>query len=140
KITTYRCLAEQVLNKIRLFLPNMGSEWTWSVPLPGGDVPGGSYEHLLDDLTRAYPALDTGLVSRMARRHGTRSFDILGDAKKTSDLGADFGAGLCAREVDFVMKKEWAREAEDVLWRRTKCGLHMDQAGRDAVAEYVAAH
>jgi glycerol-3-phosphate dehydrogenase len=138
KITTYRSLAEHVMDKIRRFFPAMGQAWTWSAPLPGGDIPGASFTHLIDDLARAYPLLDRSFLAAVARRHGTRTYRVLGDAKQPSDLGADFGAGLAAREVDYLMAEEWARTAEDILWRRTKCGLHMDDAGRQAVAGYMA--
>ncbi len=65
------------------------------------------------------------LLRGLARRHGTRALHILGDARTLADLGRDFGAGLTAREIDYLIAEEWARTAEDVLWRRTKCGLPM---------------
>ncbi|MDX9862744.1 MAG: glycerol-3-phosphate dehydrogenase [Rhodospirillales bacterium] len=138
KITTYRSLAEHVMDKIRRFFPAMGEAWTWSAPLPGGDIPGASFTHLTDDLARAYPHLDPALLGAVARRHGTRTYRILGDAKQASDLGVDFGAALTAREIDYLMAEEWARAPDDVLWRRTKCGLHMTETGRQAVAGYMA--
>jgi glycerol-3-phosphate dehydrogenase len=138
KITTYRSLAENVMEKIRRFFPAMGQAWTWSAPLPGGDIPGASFTHLLDDLGKAYPRLETSFLTAVARRHGTRAYRLLGDAKEAADLGADFGAALTAREIDYLGTEEWARTPEDVLWRRTKCGLHMDEAGRQAVAGYMA--
>lgn len=138
KITTYRSLAENVMDKIRRFFPAMGQAWTWSAPLPGGDIPGASFTHLIDDLARTYPRLERSFLTAVARRHGTRTYRVLGDAKEASDLGADFGAALTAREIDYLGTEEWARKPEDVLWRRTKCGLHMDEAGRQAVAGYMA--
>jgi len=138
KITTYRCLAEQVMYKIQRFFPKLAPDWTWSAPLPGGDMPGSSFDHLLAQLARRYPKLDSSFLYRLARRHGTRCHSLLGDAKTADDLGPYFGAGLYAREIDFLAHREWARSPEDVLWRRTKCGLHLDQARRDAVADYFA--
>lgn len=138
KITTYRSLAENVMEKIRRFFPAMGPAWTWSAPLPGGDIPGASFTHLIDDLARTYPRLERSFLTAVARRHGTRIYRILGDAKEASDLGADFGAALTAREIDYLGTEEWARTPEDVLWRRTKCGLHMDEAGRQVVAGYMS--
>jgi glycerol-3-phosphate dehydrogenase len=88
------------------------------------------------ELCRRFPALSAELLRGISRRHGTRTLRILGDARGMADLGQDFGAGLTAREVDYLMAEEWARDAEDVLWRRTKCGLPMTQAQRDAVAAY----
>ena len=139
KLTTYRSLAEQVMDKIRRFFPHMGPPWTWSAPLPGGDVPGASFGHLLSDLERAYPNLTSEFLLRLARRHGTRTYDVLGDTKDENDMGRDFGANLFAREVEFLAEHEWAVTPKDVLWRRTKCGLHMDDTARAAVADYMAA-
>lgn len=138
KITTYRCLAEQVMEKLRRFLPDIGPPWTWAAALPGGDLPGASFDHLVADLRQAYPGLSTDFLSRLGHRHGTRSFSVLGDAKKPDDLGGDFGAGLCEREIDFLVRNEWATTAEDVLWRRTKCGLHLTAAERALVTDHVS--
>lgn len=137
KITTYRRLAEAVLEKLWRFLPRMGPSWTWSAPLPGGDMPGGSFDHLLADLAAAYPELEPAYLRALARRHGTRSYKVLGDARKVGDLGTAYGAGLFGREVDYLVREEWARGAEDILWRRTKCGLHMTPAKREAIATYM---
>ena len=63
---------------------------------------------------------------------------MLGDARTVADLGTDFGAGLSEREEDYLLENEWARTAEDVLWRRTKCGLHMSAGQRDAFERYMA--
>jgi len=71
------------------------------------------------------------------RRHGTLATEVLGEARSASDLGEDFGAGLCERELVYLQQREWARSAEDVLWRRTKCGLPMSEAQRARVAERV---
>lgn len=139
KITTYRRLAEHAMEKLQRFFPGMGPDWTWSAPLPGGDVPGASFEHLLADLARDYPALDGDYLRRLARRHGTSAYAVLGDARQPDDLGDDFGAGLTAREIDYLRAEEWARAPDDVLWRRTKCGLHMDDDSRRAVADYMSA-
>ena len=72
-------------------------------------------------------------------RHGTRALAILGEATSAADLGADFGAGLTAREVDYLVREEWARTADDVLWRRTKCGLQMSEAQRARLADFMEA-
>ena len=138
KITTYRRLAEQVMSKILRFFPSMGPSWTWSAPLPGGDLPGASFDHLVDDLSRAYADIAPDFLRRMARRHGTVSFSILGDAKKPEDLGRNFGAGLSEREIEHLVQNEWAVTAEDILWRRTKTGLHMTAEEREAVEDYIS--
>ena len=138
KITVYRRLAEHALEKLRPFLPAMEAPWTASAPLPGGDMPRGDFDSLVDTLGAAYPGLERGWLRSLARRHGTLCTDILGDAVSEPDLGTHFGAGLYAREVDHLVGNEWALTAEDILWRRTKRGLHMNESGQRAVAEYVA--
>jgi glycerol-3-phosphate dehydrogenase len=126
KITTYRRLAEQALEKLAPFFPEMGSPWTEDAPLPGGDVTGGDMEALVADLAASYSGLDPAYLKALARRHGTLAQVVLGDARADDDLGVDFGAGLRACEVDYLCANEWALTADDILWRRTKCGLHMN--------------
>jgi glycerol-3-phosphate dehydrogenase len=138
KITTYRKLAESALAELAPFFPGMKSGWTRDAPLPGGDIPTRDRNALFAGLCRRYPELPADLLRGLARRHGTRALHILGDAKRMAELGQDFGAGLTAREIDYLMAEEWARSAEDVLWRRTKCGLPMTPAQRDAVAAYCS--
>jgi glycerol-3-phosphate dehydrogenase len=137
KITTYRKLAEHALRDLAPFYPGMKGEWTAGAALPGGDLPGGDRVAWEAELRRKYPKIDPGVVHGIARRHGSRANIVLGDARSTADLGRDFGAGLTEREVDYLVREEWARSADDVLWRRTKCGLPMTQAQRDAVAGYM---
>jgi len=137
KITTYRRLAEAVLAKLKPFLPRMKSDWTRGEPLPGGDMPKGglsAYERSLSSLYRWLPA---NLGSALVRRHGTRITHVLGEARSVDALGRHFGDTLYAAEVDYLVAQEWARTADDVLWRRTKCGLHLDPSQRDAVAHYL---
>jgi D-erythritol 1-phosphate dehydrogenase len=138
KITTYRKLAEAALAHLAPFFPAMKPPWTRAAPLPGGDLPGRDRNALFAALCGRYSQLPADLLLGFARRHGTRSRLILGDAVTMSDLGQDFGAGLTSREVDYLMAQEWAHDADDVLWRRTKCGLPMTAAQRDAVAAYCA--
>jgi glycerol-3-phosphate dehydrogenase len=136
KITTYRKLAEAALAVLAPFFPGMKSGWTREAPLPGGDLPNRDRNALFALLCRQYPELPAELLRGLARRHGSRALRILGEAKTMADLGQDFGAGLTAREIDYLMTEEWARSADDVLWRRTKCGLPMTPVQRNAVAAY----
>ena len=138
KITTYRKLAEAALNELAPYFPAMKPAWTRAVPLPGGDLPNRDRGEWLARLARDYPQLPEALLRGLASRHGTRAARILGNARVMFDLGQDFGANLTAREVDYLLAEEWATTAEDVLWRRTKCGLPMSNAQRQAVTEYVA--
>ncbi len=137
KITTYRKLAEHALDKLRRFFPVMGGDWTAFKPLPGGDLPRG-FPAFVDSLAVDHPALDAAWLTCLARRHGSRARAVLDGVDKPEDLGRDFGGGLFEREVAFLIDNEWAETADDVLWRRTKCGLHMTAAERDAFAAYLA--
>jgi glycerol-3-phosphate dehydrogenase len=138
KLTTYRRLAEHALAELRRFFPRMGPSWTLNRPLPGGDLPPGGLAGWIDELGRRYPALPRPLLHGLAHRHGALATAIVGDAKVLADLGEDFGEGLTAAEIDYLVREEWARTGDDVLWRRTKCGLAMPEADRERVAAYVA--
>ena len=105
--------------------------------MPGGDL-GRPFDAFVSELARDYPALDLVWLRQLARRHGSRAKLLLGATKTRAELGQDFGAGLYAIEIDWLRREEWAVEAEDVLWRRTKCGLHMSEAQRAAVADWMA--
>jgi glycerol-3-phosphate dehydrogenase len=137
KITTYRKLAEHALDALKPFLPPMQPRWTERAVLPGGDLPAGGLPAWITELVRCFPALPADLLRGLARRHGTRARAILGAAKKSADLGEDFGHGLTAAEIDYLVREEWARSGGDVLWRRTKCGLGMTDKERKRVAAYV---
>ena len=137
KITTYRRLAESVLDKLRPSFPGMTAPWTSGEPLPGGDMPGADFDAYRDALAREYPGFSRDYLHALARRHGVNVKQILGTSANEAALGTFFGSTLYAREVDYLVAREWATTADDVLWRRTKCGLHMDAAAREAVAAYV---
>jgi glycerol-3-phosphate dehydrogenase len=138
KITTYRKLAEHALDELTAFLPPMQPPWTERAVLPGGDLPAGGMAAWIAELGRRYPALPADLLRALARRHGTRALAILGTAKKPADLGEDFGHGLTAAEIDYLVREEWASNGDDVLWRRTKCGIGMTDRERQRVAAHVA--
>ena len=137
KITTYRRLAEAALAELKGFFPQMKGEWTREKPLPGGDMPRGNLAAYERELAARYPGLSAEYRAALVRRHGTRAPLLLGQAKTAADLGAHFGHTLYAAEIDYLVAVEWARGAEDVLWRRTKCGLHLSAAQREAVAAYL---
>jgi glycerol-3-phosphate dehydrogenase len=90
---------------------------------------------LFADLARDYPGIGHDISRGIFRRHGTLARAVLGDAKTPADLGRDFGGGLRAREVAYLKANEWAHAPEDILWRRTKCGLAMTEAERRTFAE-----
>ncbi|MEO9903453.1 glycerol-3-phosphate dehydrogenase [Nisaea sp.] len=137
KLTTYRRLANSVMKKIEAALGSKGPEWSGSEPLPGGDFPVQDFAARLQDLKQKYPFLDDGTALRIERQYGTLTEVILGDAKTLSDLGRDFGGGLMEAEVRYLMNREWAVTAEDILWRRSKLGLRLSKDQADALEVYM---
>ena len=125
KITTYRKLSEAALDKIAPFLQPSRSGWTAGVALAGGDFPVGDVARLMRELKIRYPFLTDHSCRRLIRAYGTEAPVILGAAKAETDLGRSFGAGLSEAEVRWLMRKEYARIAEDVVWRRSKLGLRL---------------
>ncbi|WP_417586810.1 glycerol-3-phosphate dehydrogenase [Pararhodobacter oceanensis] len=125
KITTYRRLAERAMEKAAVFFPGLRGDWTAGVPLPGGDFPVDGVAELQARLRAEYPFLDEAWAGRLIRAYGTEAGAVLGDAQAADDLGRDFGATLSEREVVWLMEKEFALSAEDVVWRRNKLGLRM---------------
>jgi glycerol-3-phosphate dehydrogenase len=138
KITTYRKLAEAAMDALAPHLPYAGRPWTADAPLPGGDVGGDGIDGYRRDLSRRRPGFEVQYLARLARRYGTRTDSLLGEARSAADLGMDLGAGLSEREVAFLEAEEWARTPEDVLWRRTKTGLHLAPDERAAAAGHIA--
>lgn len=138
KITTYRHLALEAVAQLAPFLPVLaGTDWTGSAPLPGGDFGRGAAGEKMRALAERYPFLPEREPRRLIQLYGTRAFAFLGEANSAADLGEHFGHGLTAAEVDYLIAQEWAVTAEDVLWRRTKLGLHFtpDQTAR--LAAYI---
>ncbi|RWM26620.1 glycerol-3-phosphate dehydrogenase [Mesorhizobium sp.] len=137
KITTFRRLAESMLEKIEGFLGKRGKPWTANAPLPGGDFPATGFDAQVSRLKNAYPFLDQRLARRLTRLYGTRAEKLLGLAKSNADLGRNFGADLYEAEVRYLVENEWAVTAEDVLWRRTKRGLHFSREQTTALEEFM---
>ena len=135
KITTYRRLAEDAMALLQNYFPEATGPWTASEALPGGDVR--NFNAFRDDMQERYRGLGRNFIDGVVRRHGSRAAHVLGDAKVAEALGRHFGAGLTQREVEYLVAEEWAETAEDVLWRRTKCGLHMTAAERESVAAFL---
>ena len=129
KITTYRRLAEHALEKLQPYLPRLAPSWTADVPLPGGDMPDADFDRYFGVFQGRYPFLPNDLARRLARDYGTRAERILGEARHLADLGVDFGGGLTQREVEYLLANEWAGTADDILWRRSKLGLHLPNDG-----------
>ena len=140
KITSYRHVAQDAVEKLAARLPLLqGKGWTATTPLPGGDIDKHAQPYLFEVLGEDYPFLSAEDVVRIGRAYGTRAVDWLDDAKSWSDLGRVFGAGLSEAEVTYLQTREWAQTAEDILWRRSKLGLHMSDADQAALREYLGA-
>ncbi|ABD56601.1 glycerol-3-phosphate dehydrogenase [Jannaschia sp. CCS1] len=139
KITTYRVLAQDAWDKIARFFPEATGHWTAGVPLPGGDFPVDGVPALIADLKAGYPFLSDRWAKRLIRAYGTEASDLLGMAKSADDLGQDFGATLTEAEVRWLMTREYARKAADVVWRRSKLGLKLSADQIAALDAYMAA-
>ena len=139
KITTYRKLAEHALAQLQPWFPAMRPAWTATKPLPGGDLTAGFEKFTNVELAQRYPWLPATLRRALAGRHGTNVHKLLQNARALTDLGANFGAELYAREVDYFIEHEWACTLQDILYRRTKMGLHLTADQSATLAHHVAA-
>jgi len=138
KITTYRKLSEQAVNLLAPTFPKMGSAWTVFHKLPGGDLVGGSAASHLEHLGATYSRIDGKVLAGLNRRHGGLTEEVLGDARIPADLGEHLGGGLYEREVLYMISQEWARNPDDILWRRSKAGLHMTTSEQMQSSEKLA--
>jgi glycerol-3-phosphate dehydrogenase len=137
KLTTYRRLAESALEKIGEAIGVKGRKWTASSRLPGGGFPATAYEAEVEKLKARHPFLAASHARRLVRLYGTLAAELLGNAASEADLGKHFGADLYEVEVDWLIGKEWARRADDVLWRRTKLGLKLLPAEAAELEDYM---
>ncbi len=137
KITTYRRLAEDVLDRLAHFFPP-SRRWTAQSPLPGGDFAYDGIEALIESTLARWPFLTAAHARRLVRAYGTRVENVLKGAARLDDLGQRFGADLTAAEVRYLMQKEWAQTADDVLWRRSKLGLRFSPAQRSTLESFMA--
>ncbi|MEO7221950.1 MAG: glycerol-3-phosphate dehydrogenase [Devosia sp.] len=137
KLTTYRRLAEATLDKVAELIGAKGKSWTGTASLPGGDFAPTGYPQVVAGLKRDYPFLDLAYAQRLVRLYGTLARKILGIARSYADLGRHFGDDLYEAEVSYLMANEWAATIDDVLWRRTKRGLHAASINVDALGEFI---
>ncbi len=140
KITTYRKLSEAVLAKLAPFYPEMGSAWTAGKSLPGGDFDATGAGALESSLQKDFPFLPPKTCRRFIRAYGTEAWKLLGEADSIEAMGRHFGADLYETEMNFLMKQEWAREAADVLWRRSKLGLRLSAEEAEALDDWMRAN
>lgn len=137
KLTAARHLAEVALKKLAPFFPP-SRPWTGAAPLPGGDFPWQEFDARVEALRAAYPFLDAAHAKRLCRAYGTRAHRVLGSAHSLADLGAFIGADLYEAEIRYLMRHEWARHSDDILWRRSKLGLVLDAAEQKKLAAFMA--
>jgi glycerol-3-phosphate dehydrogenase len=139
KITTFRKLAEEAVDKLANALHNGSPTWTVGAPLPGGDIPNANFDRFLNEFKQQQPWLPAGLAHRLARAYGTRVKQVIGNAGSLADLGHAFAPGLYEAELTYLRDTEWARSAEDVLWRRSKLGLHVERGTLESVTQNIDA-
>ena len=135
KITTSRKLADHVMEKLEAYYPEMGNAWTRKSHLPGGDIDEADFDGFYAQQCKAFADIDDELLLRMATRYGTKLSEVLKDG-----TGQDFGGYLCEADARYLAKAEWAKSPEDILWRRTKCGLHMSLEQREEFASWFEAN
>jgi glycerol-3-phosphate dehydrogenase len=142
KITTYRRLAEEALERLAPYLRSAKAKegWTGKAPLPGGDMDVSAVAALTAELVRSYPFITPAHAGRLAHAYGTRATKLLGGAKSFADLGQSFGATLTESEVRYLIANEWAYSAEDIVWRRSKLGLRLSADEIASLDEWIKAH
>lgn len=136
KLTTYRRLAEAVLTQLGPYFVGMGAPWTASESLPGGEDMS-TPQALAEELKAKVQGLDESLAQRWASLYGNRVWRMLGEARAIADLGECLGQDLYAQEVDYLCREEWATQAEDILWRRTKLGLTFTPREQERLRRYL---
>ena len=137
KITTYRKLSESMIKKIEHLIGARFGSWTATSHLPGGDFEVADYDSLVSKLKGEFEFLDSLLAKRLIRSYGTNAWIMLKGAFEIKDMGQDFGGTLSEREVEYLMKHEWAECAEDVVWRRSKIGIQLDKKQISVIEDWM---
>jgi glycerol-3-phosphate dehydrogenase len=136
-ITTSRLRAERAVTRLTPFYP-MSPRWTAGAALPGGEFAWDRFETEVDLARDHWRFLSEPQAQRLVAAYGSRLPTVLGEAKTRDELGPAFGPELTGAEVRYLMSQEWARFPDDILWRRSKLGLTMPEADRDALAAFMA--
>lgn len=136
KITTFRKLAEDALSKLARYFPEMRPSWTAKSKLPGGEIK--NFETFYIQLHTQFPFLTKEHTYRLANSYGSIALTFLENCKTVADLGRHFGADLYACEVHYLLDNEWAKTADDIIWRRTKLGLGLTEMEVKSLGEYLA--
>ena len=137
KITTYRTLSRDAVDKIYASDKDIKPSNTHEHPLPGGKIPKANFEKFLQDQSEKYSWLDEALLYRLARAYGTQMDVIIGNAKSNDDLGEHIGENIYETEVRYLIEQEFAKTSEDILWRRSKLGLHINKQTKQALDHFI---
>ncbi|GAB3264785.1 glycerol-3-phosphate dehydrogenase [Chitinimonas naiadis] len=140
KITTFRKLAEEAADRVEEMLHKGSGPWTATAKLPGGDIPAGDFGAFLHNMQDTHPWLPAPLARRYARSYGTRAARLLEGRRSLADLGEEVLPGLYASEIRYLQDQEWATEASDILWRRSKLGLHVPANGLEILDAWLKYH
>jgi len=148
KITTYRKLAEEAIDMLASLLPMRNGSWTADACMPGGDLFGETptnrsvleFDRYVHEQQKKYAWLPAALIARYARAYGTRTDLLLAGRKHIGDMGEEIAPGLYAAEVDYLMQREWAVNADDILWRRSKLGLHLPHGTKEKLDAWISAN
>ncbi len=138
KLTTYRIVAEKIVDKLQPFFENLGSSKTAKTPLPGAHFK--NHRTLFDQLKKQYDWLQEEQLQRYINQYGTRTYTLLADCSCYKHLGKEFNGCLYQREIDYLVRHEWARTTDDILWRRTKLGYHFLNTSTQNLQDYLATY
>ncbi|HAY50128.1 MAG TPA: glycerol-3-phosphate dehydrogenase, partial [Thalassospira sp.] len=138
KITTYRKLAESAMTKLCPLLGQKDTRWTATSALPGGDMPDADFERYLTAMHKKFPWIPDAQIYRYVQNYGTLTNRIIGDASDLQGLGRHLGDDVYECELRYLVDCEWAKTAQDVLWRRSKLGLHVSDETRNAIVQWFA--
>lgn len=140
KITTFRKLSEQAVDMLQPHLGFPAGSWTSKAILPGGDIANADFESFVERCRQRYTWMDDDVLLDYARNYGTCMHALVGEATAMAGLGTHFGGPLYQSEVDYLVNNEWARHADDILWRRSKKGLHTPAGTRDVLQAWLDQH
>lgn len=137
KLTTHRILAEHAVDKLEAFFPEMKKAWTSTAKLPGADFSQNNFQGFMREIEKEYDWLPAHILSRYVKLYGSLSYALLNDCRSLNDMGEYFSAGLYERELIYLVKNEWAKSVDDILWRRTKLGLYLSPEQREHLEQYL---
>jgi glycerol-3-phosphate dehydrogenase len=130
-------LAEAAIAEITSFFPNLNAPWTANSSLPGGNFAVEDVYKLIEKLRADFSFLTEISAKRLIRAYGLNAWELLKGATKLEDLGMRFGEFLTQKEVEYLRKNEFAMEADDIIWRRTKLGLRMSEQDKKRLSDYL---